>query len=87
MNMEDIFDINVSKDRLSVMISYKNKGDSVSETLTPKLLNDWLQTKKILFGIDQKVVISICNNPKNGISPVEIAKGITTRKRKRCLLN
>ena len=31
--------------------------------------------KKIVFGVDQKVLQTICDNPKNVTYPIEIAKG------------
>ena len=64
MNMDHFFDVYVSKERLSASLSLKNEVELDGEALTPQILNEWLLTKKIVFGVDQKVVQAICNNPK-----------------------
>ena len=75
MNMDHFFDVYVSKERLSASLSLKNEVELDGEALTPQKLNEWLLTKKIVFGVDQKVVQTICNNPKNVMYPIEVAKG------------
>ena len=54
MNMDHFFDVYVSKDRLSASLSLKNEVELDGEALTPQILNEWLLTKKIVFGVDQK---------------------------------
>ena len=75
MNMDHFFDLYVSKDRLSATLSLKNEIDLDGEVLTPQNLNEWLLTKKIIFGVNQQVVQTICNSPIKMIYPIEIAKG------------
>src|SRR4051812_32406899 len=75
MDMNYFFDIHISKDRLSASLSLKNEKDLERAALTPQTLNDWLQMKKVMFGVDQKVVQSICDHPRNVMYPVEIARG------------
>lgn len=75
MNMDRFFDIKVSKNHLSASLSLKNEKDLEKTALTPKVLNDWFQMKKIIFGVDQKVVQSICDHPRDLIYPIVIAEG------------
>ncbi len=76
MNMDHFFDIILSKDRLSASLSLKDEVDIDAEALTPQKLNGWLLTKKIVYGVNQQVVQSICIDQKNVKYPIEIAKGL-----------
>lgn len=76
MNIDHLFDVHVSKDRLSASLSLKKEAELHEELLTPQLINEWLRTKKIAFGVNQQVVDTICSNSKTLNDPVEIAKGM-----------
>ena len=64
MNIDHLFDVHVSKDRLSASLSLKNEAELDEELLTPQLINEWLMSRKIAFGVNQQVVETICRNPK-----------------------
>lgn len=75
--MEHLFDLNVAKNRLSATIMLKN--DQVNEEITVEMLNEWLQKRKIVFGIDQDILKAIANNPMICRNPVQVAKGIESK--------
>ena len=60
---------------MSASLSLKDEVDIDAEALTPQKLNEWLLTKKIVYGVNQQVVQTICNDPRNVKYPIEIAKG------------
>ncbi len=74
--MNEVFDVYVTKDRLSASLTVKNNKDLDSEHITFQSLQDWLQTKKIVFGVDYQALQFICDNPRNVTYPIQIAKGI-----------
>lgn len=74
--MDDLFAIDVSKDRMTVSLSIKNEEVLNSIDLTPQLLNDWLQSKRIIFGINLQALKDICENPRGVRYPIEVAKGL-----------
>lgn len=77
--MEEIFEVQVSKDRLTALLSLKQKLNIDEIMLTQDGLNEWLQKKKIIFGIQHTIVQRICDNFRSVTYPVEIAKGLQTQ--------
>ncbi|WP_042348885.1 DUF342 domain-containing protein [Bacillus massiliigorillae] len=77
--MNSLFDIHVSKDRLTAEISLKN--DIVEDAeITVDQLKEMLKERKVVFGIKQDVLEKICKDKYEVDYPIIVAEGIKPEK-------
>lgn len=75
LKLEDLFYVTIAKNRMSADIHCTKKYRTLQESLSEKQLVQFLTSKKITYGIDQKNVSVITQNIDANKFPITIATG------------